>query len=109
MNQAITYQSIAFYITRLDKLLVTYADFLFPSLDLDYEENIQNIITLSAFRSQQFGSAEHYGVMITDGPLAGLFSRAIVIINSDKKVIYNEQVPEITNEPNYEAALKAIR
>lgn len=45
MNQAITYQSIAFYITRLDKLLVTYADFLFPSLDHDYEENIQNIIS----------------------------------------------------------------
>jgi len=45
MNQAITYQSIAFYITRLDKLLVTYADFLFPSLDQDYEENIQNIIS----------------------------------------------------------------
>ncbi len=45
MNQAITYQSIAFYITRLDKLLVSYADFLFPSLDPDYEGNIQNIIS----------------------------------------------------------------
>ena len=45
MNQAITYQSIAFYITRLDKLLMTYADFLFPNLDPDYEGNIQNIIT----------------------------------------------------------------
>lgn len=45
MNQDITYQSIAFYITRLDKLLVSYADFLFPSLDPDYAENIQNIIS----------------------------------------------------------------
>ena len=44
MNQAITYQSIAFYITRLSLLLVSYADFLFPSLDQNYEENIQNII-----------------------------------------------------------------
>ena len=45
MNQAITYQSIAFYITRLDKLLVTYADFLFPQHDVKYEKNIQNIIS----------------------------------------------------------------
>lgn len=44
MNQAITYQSIAFYITRLDKLLLTYADFLFPSIDPNYEENLQSII-----------------------------------------------------------------
>ena len=45
MNQSITYQSIAFYITRLDKLLVTYADFLFPQHDVQYEKNIQNIIS----------------------------------------------------------------
>ena len=45
MKQTITYQSIAFYITRLDKLLVTYADFLFPSLDPNYEENLQSITT----------------------------------------------------------------
>lgn len=44
MKQAITYQSIAFYITRLDKLLVTYADFLFPNIDSNYEENLQSII-----------------------------------------------------------------
>lgn len=69
-------------------------------------EGIENVITLSDFRSD-FGHT--YGVQLADGPLEGLLSRAIVVINPEGQVIYTEQVPEIVDEPNYEAALKAIQ
>lgn len=69
-------------------------------------EGIKNVITASAFRSV-FG--DHYGVTIADGPLAGLLSRAVVVINESGKVIYTEQVPEIAQEPDYDAALAALK
>jgi thiol peroxidase len=69
-------------------------------------EGIKNVVTASAFRSA-FG--EHYGVTIADGPLAGLLSRAVVVINESGKVIYTEQVPEIAQEPDYEAALAVLK
>jgi len=69
-------------------------------------EGIANVETLSAFRSS-FG--KDYGLMMADTPLTGLFSRAVVVISTDDKVLYTEQVAEIGSEPNYEAALKAVR
>jgi thiol peroxidase len=69
-------------------------------------EGLQNVIPVSELRKRKFG--EDYGVRIIDGPLAGLFSRAVVIIDEKGKVIYTEQVPEIAQEPDYEAALKAL-
>jgi len=69
-------------------------------------EGIKNVITASAFRSS-FG--EHYGVTIAEGPLAGLLSRAVVIINESGKIVYTEQVPEIAQEPDYEAALAVLK
>jgi len=69
-------------------------------------EGLENVVTLSSFRSTEFG--QKYGVGITTGPLTGLLSRAIVIVNKEGKVVYTEQTPEITEEPNYEAALGAI-
>ena len=69
-------------------------------------EGIKNVVTASAFRSS-FG--EHYGVTIAEGPLAGLLSRAVVIINEAGQVIYTEQVPEIAQEPDYDAALAALK
>jgi thiol peroxidase len=68
-------------------------------------EGIKNVVTASAFRSA-FG--EHYGVTIAEGPLAGLLSRAVVVINESGKVIYTEQVPEIAQEPDYAAALVVL-
>ena len=64
------------------------------------------MLSVSSFRSEAFG--KDYGVKITSGPLTGLLSRAIVIIDEFRKVIYTEQVPEIAQEPNYEAALAAL-
>ena len=58
-------------------------------------------------RERKFG--EDYGVTINDGPLAGLFSRAVVILDELGTVIYTEQVPEITQEPDYETALKSLK
>lgn len=68
-------------------------------------EGIDNVVMLSDFRSH-FG--EEYGVLMNDGPLKGLLSRAVVVINPEGAITYSEQVPEITQEPNYEAALKAV-
>jgi thioredoxin-dependent peroxiredoxin len=67
-------------------------------------EGIDNVKTASAFRGS-FG--EDYGVTINDGPMAGLLARAIVVVGADGKVTYTELVPEIAQEPNYDAALAA--
>ncbi len=69
-------------------------------------EGIEDVLSLSCFRSEGFG--KDYGVKITSGPLTGLLSRAVVIIDESGTVTYTEQVPEITQEPNYEAALAAL-
>lgn len=68
-------------------------------------EGIENVITLSAFRSD-FG--EQYGVLMTDGPLKGLLARAVIILNPEGKVIYTELVSEVSKEPDYEKTLKAV-
>lgn len=69
-------------------------------------EGLEDVVSLSAFRNQEFGTA--YGADITDGPLQGLLSRAVVVIDPEGVVKYTEQVPEITQEPNYDAALAAL-
>ena len=70
-------------------------------------EGIENVVPLSDFRNtSSFGEA--YGVLMKDGPLQGLLARAVVVINPQGKVVYSELVPEITQEPNYEAVLKVI-
>jgi len=69
-------------------------------------ENLNNVITLSTFRNPEFG--DDYGVRITDGPIAGLMSRAVVVIDESGKVVHTEQVPEIVQEPDYDAALTKL-
>ncbi len=69
-------------------------------------EGLENVVNLSDFQSGAFGKAN--GLEITDGPLAGLHSRAIIVVDESGKVIHTEQVAEIANEPNYEAALAAL-
>jgi thiol peroxidase len=70
-------------------------------------EGLANVVPLSGFRHHEF--AERYGLLMQDGPLAGLMSRAVVVLDPQGKIVYEEQVPEITQEPNYEAALKALK
>ena len=69
-------------------------------------EGLKNVIPLSVFRSAGFG--RDYGVTISTGPIKGLLSRAVVIIDSSGKVAYTEQVPEITLEPDYDQALHVL-
>ena len=69
-------------------------------------EGIDKAITLSDFRSRGFG--KNYGVELTDSGFAGLFARAVIVLNPTGKVKHAELVPQIGEEPNYEAALKAL-
>jgi thiol peroxidase len=69
-------------------------------------EGIENVKPASAFRSS-FGS--DYGVTITNGPLTGLLARSVVVIDGNGNVAYTELVPEMAQEPNYDAALDAVR
>jgi thiol peroxidase len=82
------------------------ADLPFAQKRFCAAEGIENAETLSTFRSS-FGSA--WGVEIAEGPLAGLTSRAVVILDGDNKVTYTEQVPEIAQEPDYDKALAALK
>jgi thiol peroxidase len=68
-------------------------------------EDIENVTTASGFRDS-FGT--DYGITITDGPMAGLLGRAVVVIGADGNVSYTELVPEIGQEPDYDAALAAL-
>lgn len=69
-------------------------------------EGITNAESLSAFRST---FPKDYGLMIAEGPMTGLCSRAVVVLDENNKVIYSEQVPEIAQEPNYTGALQALK
>lgn len=69
-------------------------------------EGLDKVQTLSSFRSPEF--ATHYGLTISDGPIKGLLARAVIVIDESGKVVYNEQVPEIAQEPDYDAALASI-
>ncbi|MGC9472002.1 MAG: thiol peroxidase [Bacteroidales bacterium] len=69
-------------------------------------EGIDRVITLSAFRNQFFG--KEYGVEITDGPFTGLLARSVLVLDEQGKVIHSQLVPEIAQEPDYEAALSVL-
>ena len=69
-------------------------------------EGIEHLEMLSDFREGSFG--EDYGITFKDGPLRSLFSRAIVVINEEGKVVYTEHVPKLVDEPNYQKALEAL-
>lgn len=96
-------------IARLDGAVVlnVSADLPFAQKRFCDANALAGIVTLSTFRSPAFG--RDYGVRIADGPLAGLMSRAVVVLDRADTVVHAEQVPEIAQEPAYEAALRALR
>lgn len=86
---------------------------LFASLDLPFAysrfcsaENIKNAVTASDYRYRTLG--EGYGITMQGGPLDGLYARAVLILNEKHEVIYTELVSEVTDEPDYDAALAAL-
>lgn len=70
-------------------------------------EGIERVLTLSELRNRSFG--QDYGLELVEGPMAGLLARAVIIIGTDGKVSYTELVDDITHEPDYKAALKALQ
>lgn len=87
-------------------VLVISADLPFAAGRFCGAEGLKDVITLSSFRNYSF--QQDYGVAIQDGPLAGLTARAVVVLDEDNKVLHSELVGDIKDEPDYEAALKAL-
>lgn len=88
-------------------VIVVSGDLPFAASRFCTTEGIENVVTASTFRSHDFAKA--YGVDITSGPLAGLTARAVVVLDESDKVLHAELVGEIKNEPNYDAALNALK
>jgi thiol peroxidase len=86
--------------------LVISADLPFASDRFCKAEGIGNVVNLSMMRSKNFG--KDYGVLIEDGPLAGITARAVIVLDAANKVVYTQLVPEITQEPDYDPALAAL-
>lgn len=87
-------------------ILVVAADLPFAMSRFCGAESLENVAPLSVMRSQNF--SRDYGVLIEDGPLAGITARAIVVLDQDNSVVHTELVSEIAHEPDYEAALQAL-
>ncbi len=92
---------------RDTKVLCISRDLPFAQARFCGAEGIENVVTLSDFDTGQFG--KDYGLEIADGPMKGLLSRVVIVLDQDRKVIYTEQVPEIVDEPDYDAALNALK
>jgi len=88
-------------------MLMISADLPFAMNRFCTSENTKNVVTLSMMRDRHF--AKDYGVLIEDGPLAGITARAVVVIDENDKVIYTQLVPEISQEPDYDKALAALK
>ena len=88
-------------------VLCVSADLPFAQARFCGAEGLDNVVMLSAFRSPAFKQA--YGVDMVSGPLQGLCARAVVVLDADNQVIYSQLVPEITEEPDYAAALAALK
>ncbi len=88
------------------KVLCISKDLPFAQARFCGAEGLENVETLSDFRTS---FSKDYDLEIVDGPLAGLASRAVIILNEDGKVTYNQQVPEIVDEPNYDEVLNALK
>ena len=89
------------------KVLCVSADLPFAMGRFCETEGIQDVISLSTFRSESFGG--DYGVEIADGPLAKLLTRAVIVLSPERQVVYSQLVSEITDEPDYAAALQAAQ
>ncbi len=86
-------------------LMISY-DLPFAHKRFTEENKLESVVGLSAIRHAGFG--ENYGVEIMDGPLAGMFARAIVVLDENNTVVHQEHIEDITNEPNYAAAFRAL-
>jgi thiol peroxidase len=86
-------------------LMVSY-DLPFAHKRFASQHDLQHVIGLSAIRHAGFG--RNYGVEIMEGPLAGMYARAVVVLDENNTVVYNEHIEDITTEPDYEKAMRAL-
>lgn len=87
------------------ELMISY-DLPFAHLRFRDKHNLQRVVGLSAIRHMGFG--ENYGVQIVEGPLAGMFSRAVVVLDENNTVVHEEQIEDLSKEPDYAAAYQAL-
>ena len=87
-------------------VIVISSDLPFAQARFCGAEGIENVITLSTLRGRDFH--RDYGVLITEHPLTGLTARAVIVLDENDKVIYSQLVPEIADEPDYDAALASL-
>jgi thiol peroxidase len=93
---------------NLDDVVMLNVSYDLPFAFKRFQEQheLKNVIGLSAIRHEGFG--QNYGVQIVDGPLAGMFSRAVVVLDENNTVVHQEQIEDISTEPDYDAALRAL-
>jgi len=87
-------------------MLIISADLPFAQQRFCGDEGLDNVVPLSMMRDKRFAS--DYGVLLADGPLAGVTARAVVVLDADNRVLHAQLVPEIGDEPDYDAALGAL-
>ena len=104
-KSVIKFDQLAEEIKDVAMLMVSY-DLPFAHKRFQEEHGLKNVIGLSAIRHEGFG--ENYGVQIVDGPLAGMFARAVVVLDENNTVVHVEQIEDISNEPDYRAAIRAL-
>jgi thiol peroxidase len=88
-------------------ILTVSADLPFAQKRFCETENVHNVITLSMMRNKDFGKS--YGILIQDGPLAGVLARSVFVLDEKDHILYTELVQEITQEPNYHKALEVLQ
>ena len=104
-RSVITFDKLSEGIEDAAMLMISY-DLPFAHARFRQQHDLQRVVGLSAIRHAGFG--ENYGVQIIDGPLAGMFSRAVVVLDENNTVVYREQIGDIGMEPNYDATCKAL-
>ena len=103
-KSVIEFDRLAENLKGVAMLNVSY-DLPFAHKRFQEAHELHNVIGLSAIRHAGFG--ENYGVLIVDGPLAGMFSRAVVVLDENNTVVHQEHIEDITTEPDYRAAFRA--
>ena len=104
-KSVITFDRLSEGVDDVAMLMVSY-DLPFAHARFQQQHELQRVSGLSAIRHAGFG--ENYGVQIIEGPLAGMFSRAVVVLDENNTVVHREQIEDIGLEPNYEAAYRAL-
>ena len=104
-KSVVAFDKLAEGIEDVAMLMVSY-DLPFAHARFQEQHELQNVIGLSAIRHAGFG--ENYGVQVIEGPLAGMFSRAVIVMDENNTVVHREQIEDIAEEPDYEEEFKAL-